>query len=499
MSFLADLWATLKIAQSNYTYHFGHMTNIILAVLIIALLVFSFYNISRLPKYAKKPRSIDPKLPPEDEIEHAAQSLSRAVRCETVTGNTQELKKLIEYFKNRYPDVFDTLTPFFMPSGSLILHWKAAGEKEVLPVLFCGHMDVVPAGKDWNKPAFGGSVDEENIHGRGTLDCKNVVVSLLEAVDKLVRAEHTPKRDIYFAFGSDEEQGGVRGAAEMADFFDKRDLRFDFIMDEGGNITTAHMGSKFLPAAVIAVGEKAALNVKITAKSKGGHSAHAPKHTAAGIISEAVCRIENAPMRKRLLTEVYQYLRNSSPVLNFSQRYLVANVRLLKPFLYNAFRRDNEIFSMFRTTFAVTQLTGSNAPNVLPTTASAVINVRILQGDTKEKVKAHIEGLLADLPITVELMGDAAPSKISATTTPQYNALCAAISECFGAVECIPTIICGGTDTRHYAHMTDNIFRFAPMIISPKYALSVHASDEKIKRQSLGAAVNFYHYFIKSL
>lgn len=105
--------------------------------------------------------------------------------------------------------------------------------------MFCGHLDVVPAGEGWQENPFSGRTDADGyIIGRGAIDCKNVVIGLFEAVDSLIKEGYTPSRDIYLSFGHDEETGGAEGAAKMAESFERRGVRFEAIIDEGGYITT---------------------------------------------------------------------------------------------------------------------------------------------------------------------------------------------------------------------------------------------------------------------
>lgn len=499
MTFIADLWADIQIFISNYTYYFGTVTNIALVLLCAVFFIIGVVKTSRLPQKPKKRGEIKYLSPEGDTVESASKALSEAVRCATVTGDRDELEKLLAFLRGRYKCLFAKAKANVVPSGALLIQLKADQHSERKPVLLCGHMDVVPASGDWKVDPFSGFDDGNAIWGRGTLDCKGGMIAIFEAVESLLASGYVPKRDIYFAFGADEETGGSQGAAKIAEYFEKRDLQFDFILNEGGALNSAHMGNKQFPAAIVAVGEKAGVSVKITARAEGGHAAVPGKKSAVGILSEAVCRIENAPMRRRFLPCVERYLKMSSPALSYFQRFCLANDHIMRPFLYMAFRHDRYIAPLFRTTFVPTQLKASPAANILPDEAHVIVNVRILQGDTIEKVVEHIKAILADLPVDVEALGDMKPSKISETNTESYELIVKTIEKHFGAITVIPALVTRGSDMVHYENHAENIYRFSPIMMSQKQVESIHGTNEYIKKEALGVAVEFYKSLLSTM
>lgn len=499
MTFFADLWADIQIFISNYTYYFGTATNIALVLLCIGFFIIGVVRTARLPQKPKKRGEIKYLAPESDTVEKAAKSLSQAVKCATVTGDREELEKLLVFLRNRYKNVFAKAKVSVVPSGALLLQLKAAQQSERKPVMLCGHMDVVPAEGVWKVDPFSGFDDGNAIWGRGTLDCKGGMIAIFEAVESLLASGYVPKRDLYFAFGADEETGGAQGAGKIAEYFEKRNIQFDFILNEGGSLTSSHMGNKQFPAAIVAVAEKAGVNIRLTAKAEGGHAAVPGKMTSVGILSEAICRIENAPMHRHFIPVVERYLRLSSPALTYFQRFCLANDHIMRPFLYGTFRHDKYIAHLFRTTFVPTQIKGSEAANVIGDTANAIINVRILQGDTVEKAVEHIKAVLADLPVEVEALDNIVPSKVSDTNTESYELVRKTIEKHFGAITIIPSLITRGSDMVHYEKYADNIYRFSPIMMSQKQVDSIHGTNEYIRKEALGVAVEFYKTLLSTM
>ena len=149
-------------------------------------------------------------------------------------------------------------------------------------------------------------------------------------------------------------------------------------MDEGGHIAPAHLGNPRFPAALVGVAEKGSAVFQLTAKAKAGHAAAPPEHTAAGSLAEAICRIEAAAPRKRLLPAARRTLVLSAPAMGFWQRVWAANLPAAKRLLFWSLRRNPQLSALFHTTFAVTQIQGGSAANVLPETARATVDARLL-------------------------------------------------------------------------------------------------------------------------
>lgn len=501
MTLLKDMYASIVIFAQNFTARWGSLVNTVLGLSVIALAVTALVRAVLAGHTFRRQKPVPPPVPDEKLTEHAAQSLAGAIGFATVTGDKEEMEGLVAYLKERYAAAFSRLNVVDVPGGSLLLRWRAADRRQAPPpVLFCGHLDVVPPGEGWTCDPFGGERRDGLVYGRGAVDCKGPVVALLEAVSSLMEEGYAPRRDLYFAFGHDEELGGANGAAVLADVLQKRGLSFDMILDEGGTIRKSHMGKRSYPAALMGVGEKAVCVYRLTARAPAGQIGAPPRHTAVGMLSEAVCRIEAAMPGARLLDPVKKTLRASMPAMGFWRRLVVANLSATRFLLGLCFRGDPQATALLRTTFSATQMSGALSPVLLPTTAEATVTACLLQGDTAQSVLRHLRDLVADLPVQVELgeaYGD--PSPISSEKAPLYEALCNAVHERFAALPCIPVILTGSTDARHYAAMSETVIRFSPLLTSDKAYKAVHGPDEYVRETSLGAAVEIYRSFMKKL
>jgi carboxypeptidase PM20D1 len=114
----------------------------------------------------------------------------------------------------------------------LVFRWKGKNP-QLRPILFLSHYDVVPPGdypitaEGWHYPPFSGTIEDGKIYGRGALDMKGMLFGIMEASDVLIAEGFTPERDIWFAFGHDEEVGGMNGAAKIARDFEEKNISLE--------------------------------------------------------------------------------------------------------------------------------------------------------------------------------------------------------------------------------------------------------------------------------
>ena len=138
----------------------------------------------------------------------------------------------------------------------------------------------------------------------------------------------------------------------------------------------------------------------------------------------------------------------------------------------------------------------------MPSTARAVINFRIRQGDSVNKVLKHVESIINDKDISVKVLKNdlrAEPSKVSSSESPEFNIIHKTIKEIFGDVIVAPGMILATTDSRHYGKIAKNIYRFMPIQMNSEDLSMVHGSNEKISKDSFITMIHFYFQLIKNI
>ena len=404
-----------------------------------------------------------------------------------------------DFLESAYPLVHERAQRTIISGHSLVFHLPGS-DPSLEPVLFLSHMDVVPVQKDtladWTHPPFDGVVKDGIVWGRGSVDDKVGVIALLEATEMLLQQGIEPQRSLYLAFGHDEEVGGADGAQAVARHFEEQGIRFDFVLDEGGALTEGIMAGIDKPLAIIGVSEKGYVNLVLTVLSEGGHSSQPPEHTALGILSQAIVNVENQPFPARL-DSMLPTIDAVGAYMPFKDRLAMSNLWLLGPIVKSALLREPDMAAGIRTTTAATMASGSPKSNILPTRAQAVINFRILPGETVESVRQRVVEIIDDERVAVTTEFGSDPSPISTVETRGYELIASTIRAFEPNALVAPYMVRGGTDARYFYGVSPNVYRFLMIRINPKTIRYVHGIDERIPVGDFLTAIRFYYNVLR--
>ena len=382
---------------------------------------------------------------------------------------------------------------------SLLYTWL--GADTALPaLLLAGHMDVVPADSTtWSHPPFSGAVADGYVWGRGALDDKVGVLGLLEAVEALLGDGFHPTRTVYLAFGHDEEIGGPQGAAAIAALLARRGVRLEAVIDEGGAIVQGVVPGVAAPVATVGIAEKGSVSLALVARAAAGHSSMPPSRTAIGLLARAIDRLEQHqfPGSLRASRGLFEAV---GPEMAWPYRVLFANLWLFEPVVVRRLVAEPATAAAVRTTIAPTIIDGGTKDNVLPGSARAVVNLRILPGETVQGTIARVREVVADPAITISVVdtGDD-PSAVSPAGASEFRALAAAIRQIHPDAVVAPYLVLGATDARHYASLTPNVYRFLPVRLASRDLERLHGVDERIGVADYLDAVRVYAQIIRNL
>ncbi len=470
-----------------------------IAVLVCVLIVRTLTLHAGSPDLSKLPPA------PQVDTEAAAQHLSRAVQFQTVSHQdpAQDDKSIWAaqraWLETTYPAFHQASTHELVGGGALIYQWKGS-DPGLAPVILMAHQDVVPVSEEtlnlWQAPPFSGAIRDGSVWGRGAIDDKGSLISIMEAAEALARKGFKPKRTIYLVSGQDEEVGGS-GARDAAAALKARGVHAAFALDEGMAIIMDYPATHG-PVAVIGVSEKGMATLKVTARSAGGHSSAPPKDTAAVTLSKAVVAINDHgfPLQYKGLTQTS--LKAVAPSMPFLSRLFVANDWLFAPLLIKTIGATDQGKATLHTTTAPTMLSASPKSNVLPAVAMARINFRIAPGDTPQSVLDHARRAVGNLPIEIEIEGVAqAPSPVSSTQSASYKTL-EALAADISHAPVIPGLVTAATDGRSMVSVADDVYRFQPIQFHLKDIEMVHGANEHLTLTNLTAMVSFYERLIQA-
>ena len=429
--------------------------------------------------------------------EAVTEHLAQLVRIPTVS-NYDESKVDFSQFeqfraelKRLYPQVHQTCPPVLCGNTGLLFHWKGASDAE--PTVLMAHYDVVPVNEEaWQHPPFCGQVFDGELWGRGTLDTKITLVGILEAAEQLIQKGFVPKNDIWMAFGGDEEVSG-HGATDIIAYLKEKGVKPAMVVDEGGAVVEGVFPGVTRPIAVVGIGEKGMMNVELRAVSEGGHASHPTRPSAVGSMCRAVARLETHPMKAVMTAPVYGLFRTIAPHAPFALRVVLANlwcfgglIRLL------AEKLGGEVNAMMRTTFAFTMARGSKQINVMPNEAVAGVNVRLVNVDTPDSVKAYMEKVIADPHVSVSVTHSQPATPYASAENAHWKKLASAIAHTWKGCLVSPYLMIACSDSRHYTGFCEDVYKFSAMHLTAAQRGLIHNDNERIPVEEISRTVAFF-------
>ncbi|MFD1630509.1 M20/M25/M40 family metallo-hydrolase [Pseudopedobacter beijingensis] len=510
------------------------MKKLILIILILILILAGILIIKTITypfvKIKDEEKSAQPIV--ESVSDSALYRFSQGIKIPTVSVgelgvfNFEPFEQLVTYLKSAYPEVHRNTQQYTVNNGfGHVYIWKGKNSS-LKPILFLSHIDVVTPGdapvknetsdnifqpqdkplpspteiaKEWEYGPFSGAVAGGRIYGRGTMDMKGMLFSLMESMTALMKSGFVPERDIYLALGCDEEVGGLRGAKKIAEDFKSKGLTFDAVFDEGGVVMQkGALDGVNTDVALIGLAEKGFLSAKIKVNGLGGHSSIPPLQSAIGKAAVIMQRLETEQMKPTLTPLIKDFFQNVGGEMPFTSRMAIANTWLLEPILLKQLTKTNTTNALIRTTTALTMMKGSDGTNVLSPQVEFVVNFRILPGNTIEEVKKHIAKACEGFDTEVEEIDNTRKaSKVSPTNARGYKIIAKTIKSIYPDALITPYLTLGGTDSYKYEIVSDNVYRFIPFAINNYEQQSIHSTNEYISIENYGRMIKYFGSIMK--
>lgn len=448
-----------------------------------------------------------------------------------------------EYLKNTFKVVYDSATVSTVQDHGLLITVPGS-DPSLKPILLMAHQDVVPVPEEtiprWTYPPYSGHFDGQYVWGRGSNDCKNTLIAVLEALETLLSEDYKPKRTIIASFGADEERGGPSTTKYLAQHI--RDVYGDdsmlLIVDEGGKVE--EVGDQLV--AVPSTGEKGNIELSVKLNTKGGHASVPPDHTGIGIAAEFIAWVEANPY-KPALTDKSPFFHTTQCIAKVDDNmddklrhdiFKMGESSCARNRVIDTLSQDLSQRYLMQTSQAVDIIRAGVKINALPEEVDILIDSRIGVESDSSEVKNHISQLAAafakEYKLRVEAFGETicdyssdeedasvlnidarmevlepAPISPSDVNDPAWKILAGTIRHVFedfaddspeDPVTVAPGIMSGNTDTRYYWSLTRNIYRFNPFRGSKTF--NEHSIDERVDLDSHIEGVAFYYELIRN-
>ena len=436
------------------------------------------------------------------DYDRVVESLSEMIRIRTVSNadaskeDAAEFERFRAYLTERYPTLAGKCAPERIGRCGVLYTWRGASSEK--PTVLMAHYDVVPAdGEGWTEPPFSGAVKEGIIWGRGALDTKVTLCSIMEAAEQLIKEGFVPENDIYLAFSGEEEPAGP-SAGDIVTALEERGVRPALVLDEGGAVVTGAFPGVSVPCALVGTAEKGQLRLSLEAESKGGHASSPPPQTIVGELAEAVCEVDATGAPFTMTPPVEQMLDTLGRHASFPMRVVLANLNIFRPVLDVVSQLSGgELNALLRTTCAATQMSGSPENNVLPAKASVGFNLRVINGESCDEAEARVRDAVSDPDITVRRIYAAEPSKYSETSGEAWDKLTGVIKRTWPKTVVSPYLMLAASDSLHYDRISDHVYRFCPLELSKEERGTIHGVNERIPTWKAVKCTEFYVRLIR--
>ena len=364
-------------------------------------------------------------------------------------------------------------------------------------LLLVAHMDVVGVDKSkWSVDPFGGVIKDGYLYGRGSIDDKSMLAANLAAFIALKRGNVHLNRDVIFLATADEEQFGESSIKILiAKYWDK--LAAGFALNEGGEAVLKNGKVQYVG---VQVAEKVPVNISVTAKGKGGHAAMPTKDNPVVHVAAAVEKIGNYTAPVRLTSIVRRYFEGLSGIEDdeTAKWMRVIDTPDRGEHAQRVLSDMNPLWnSMMRDTLAPTILQAGVRANVIPSDAHAVVNVRLLPGDTIDVLLNELNKVVNDPSVKLDVMPDAglaAPN--SSMETEFYGLITKVCAREFGGAPVLPLLSPGATDSAQLRLHNVQAYGLRPFPLTQEDRARVHGDDERMPLASFAKGVDVMTHIV---
>jgi acetylornithine deacetylase/succinyl-diaminopimelate desuccinylase-like protein len=434
-------------------------------------------------------------------VDEVVDLVSRLIRFDTTnTGDAKTTKgerECARWVAERLEEVGyeTTYVEAGQPGRGNVFARLAGADKSRGALLVHGHLDVVPAeAADWSVHPFSGAVEDGYVWGRGAIDMKDMVGMTIAVARHLKRDGIVPPRDLVFAFVSDEEAGGKYGSQWLVD--NRPDL-FEGVTEAigevgGFSVTVPRRDGGERKLYLIETAEKAMMWMRLTARGRAGHGSMIHDDNAVTAVAEAAARLGRHRFPLVMTDAVAQFLRAVAEETGYS-------FDVDSPDLDGAVGKLGSIARIIgatlRDTANPTMLRAGYKANVIPATAEAVIDCRVLPGRLAA-FEAEVDELIGP-HVSREWITEL-PSYETSFDGELLDAMNAALLAADPEARIVPYMLSGGTDAKAFARLGIRCFGFVPLRLPADldFAALFHGVDERVPVEALKFGTTVLEHFL---
>ncbi len=430
-------------------------------------------------------------------MDESIELLSRYLQFDTTNppGNEAPAAEFFAEIFRKQGIEYKTYEP---ESSRISIRAVLPGSGERGPVILLNHMDVVPAeSKDWSFDPFSGEIRDGFIHGRGAMDMKGQGIMELMAFLAMKREGVKLRGDLVFLAVADEETLGEQGVKFLLEKYPE-DFKADLVINEGGFGLRDVLPDK--PALLISTAEKGLRWVKLTRTGPPGHGSTPHGHNALAELTKALSRLlaEESPVT--ITPIIAEYFRKMAQGWDFLKAYMEdgKTETLVSILNQSGLLAIPQVSAMLRNTISLTGMQAGTNVNVIPGTAEAQLDIRLLPGQDGDSFMKVIKERLGDTEITFDLIGSTEPTE-SRWGTQDYGLIEEVLQEEFPGCVVAPSLLFAASDSRFFRHNGIPAYGICPVLVSLEDINMIHGIDEKISVENMIKGTEVYTKIIRRL
>lgn len=423
--------------------------------------------------------------------------LSRYIQINTTNppGNEDRSVRFLADIFDREGIEYKTYEP---ESHRMSIRAELPGSGKKGAVVFLNHMDVVPVNPDeWSFEPFGGEIRDGFVHGRGALDMKGLGIMELMAFLAMKREGVKLNRDLIFLAVAGEETGGSVGAQYLLENHFE-DFRADLVINEGGFGVTDILPGR--PTVMIASAEKGLCWLKLSRKGIPGHGSTPHDQNALEKMLLALNRLLGEERPVTVTPPVAQYFKNLAAGWDFLKPYSEdgKDETLLKCLQESGMLAMPQINAMLRNTVSLNVLHSGDKTNVIPSSATAELDIRLLPGQGVDDFINYVKKTMADEEIKIEPI-QTNPASESAIDNEYFSAIQKVLLKHFPDAVLTPFVVSGTTDSRFFREKGIISYGVCPIMVPMDNLKMVHGIDEKISTENMIRGTEIMTEIVRSL
>ncbi len=373
-------------------------------------------------------------------------------------------------------------------------------------VVFLNHIDVVPVDdeKNWLYPPFNGTIKNDTIYGRGTLDMKGLAIMQLFALKKIKDSFHKDslKHNLVLLCLSGEESGGKNGAALVTQPNILSQINPLVVFGEGGGgLTNVVPGKPSELCFFVSNAEKKSLWIKLEAKVKShGHGSVSSTKTAHKLLLKAINKIENTEERILIDKNNKQTFRELGKVIGGYKGFVIKHFDwwVFKPLRKKIIRQNESLKVLVSNSYQLTQMENPKGPiNQVAQSAVAYYDCRLLRNRSEKPFLMKLLFRILDPRIKISIV-DESPNSEPTKPDEHYDNMKKAILGTFPKAHVIPILFPATTDNSYFRSVGVPCFGLLPFQLSQSMVESVHGDNEKIPLEALPMGITIYTEFLKN-